>query len=266
MKALLFDIKRYAIHDGPGIRLTFFLKGCPLSCHWCHNPEGISPEIQTYTRVDRIGEREFPVETVAGRYLEMDALLKEVEKERIFMEESGGGVTFSGGEPLMQPAFLLEALEVLGDKGIHTVVDTSGFAKAELMEKVGRKASLMLFDLKMLDPRKHTHYCGQSNTDILRNLEALLEAGRKIWLRIPLIPGVNDSAEELHLLYEYLKKQNTASVEQIHLLPYHSTGASKYARFGMPYTLEEIPDADPEIIAEWQHRLLDLDIPVRQGG
>ena len=136
MEGIIFNIKRYAIHDGPGIRVTFFMKGCPLSCWWCHNPEGISPDIVKVERVDRIGEKEFRVQEEVGIKYSIDSLMKIVDKERVFIEESGGGVTFSGGEPLMQYKFVIESMKELRKEGIHTCLDTSGQADPGIIQDI----------------------------------------------------------------------------------------------------------------------------------
>ena len=228
MNSLIFDIKRYAINDGPGIRITVFLKGCPLSCAWCHNPEGISKKAQKlYTASRCIGceqcvevcEQEACVLTpdgivtdrercivcgqcadicptkateISGDQMTVEQLMKIIRRETLVMDQSEGGVTFSGGEPLMQHKFLLEILETCGREGIHRCVDTTGFANTEILLKVAEKTEHFLYDLKMMDSEKHKKYTGVPNEKILENLKALSATGAKIDIRIPLIHGVND--------------------------------------------------------------------------
>ncbi len=188
MKGLIFDIKRYAIHDGPGIRVTFFMKGCPLECWWCHNPESISPLPQTVQRTDKIGNRQFQVTEQIGKEYSVGELLDIVNRDLVFIEESGGGVTFSGGEPLMQSEFLSEALGLFRQSGIHTAVDTSGQADRRIIDRIIGDTDLFLFDIKHLDPDKHLKYTGVRNGLILDNLTYILSRGKKVNIRIPIIP------------------------------------------------------------------------------
>ena len=163
MKGLIFDIKRYAIHDGPGIRVTFFMKGCPLNCWWCHNPESISPFPQVVERTDKIGERVFRVKEQIGKKYSVSDLMDVVHRDLVFIEESGGGVTFSGGEPLMQAEFLIEALSYFRESGIHTAVDTSGQADRTVIDRIIENTDLFLFDIKHLDPERHLEFIGTRN-------------------------------------------------------------------------------------------------------
>ena len=162
----IFRIKKYALHDGPGIRTTVFFKGCPLSCRWCHNPEGIDPRPQTMSRRTSSGETD---ETV-GRVIGVDALVKVIEKDVLFYDESGGGVTFSGGEPLGQPHFLEALLAACNRLEIHATLDTSGFAPVDVIDRVLSRLQLVLFDLKIMDAERHRRHTGVSNRIILENL------------------------------------------------------------------------------------------------
>jgi pyruvate formate lyase activating enzyme len=227
MQGLLFDIKRYAIHDGPGIRVTFFLKGCPLSCWWCHNPESRSPEPEKLIRIDRIGEKEFQREEVVGTYYSVPDILKIVQKERVFIDQSGGGVTFSGGEPMLQSPFLEAALRACKDIGLHTAVDTSGLAAPSIFRKIMPFTDLFLFDIKHLDDALHRQYTGVSNKLILDNFQMLADRGQALMIRVPIIPGINDDEEHLRLLKEFLSKNNLPNIREVNLLPYHEI-AGKY--------------------------------------
>jgi len=226
MKGVVFDIKRFAIHDGPGIRTTVFLKGCPLRCWWCHNPE--SQDIKSETDIKRIVLDGIPFEKheQIGKLMSVEQVMEVLEKETVFYDGSGGGVTFSGGEPLLQHKFLLEILQVLSEKDIHTAVDTCGLAKKESFEGILKYTDLFLFDLKHLDKQKHKLYTGANNSNILKNLEFLVNNGARIQIRIPVIGGINDSDEDMKAMLNYLKTFN-GKIRDIHLLPYHSFAINK---------------------------------------
>jgi pyruvate formate lyase activating enzyme len=261
-EGLIFDLKKYAINDGPGIRTTVFFKGCPLSCRWCHNPEGQSfgPEIMirasrcladcsecvaacpegaiVKTAAGLVIDRPrctscgkcadiCPAQAieVVGRRLSAAQLLQEIQKDRIFQEDSGGGVTFSGGEPLSQPDFLSEILELCREKEIHATIDTCGFAPADVLERIAEKTDLFLFDLKAIDEKKHLAFTGESNKLILENLKRLAAKGKKIVVRIPVVPGVNDDEKNIRETAEFLRSLGTIS--EISLLPYHKLGRDK---------------------------------------
>lgn len=237
----IFNIQRYAIHDGPGIRTTVFLKGCPLNCIWCHNPEGISPNLQHIKRYRLLnGCREWVEETV-GRNIEASEVLEIVGQDQIFYEESGGGVTFSGGEPLQQPDFLLEMLNLCKKACIHTAVDTSGYAPKEVFLKVAANTDLLLFDIKTTDPLRHNEFAGAGNEHILENLRALNGNGPSVHIRIPVIPGFNNNREEMEEICKILLTVK-AKIEIINLLPYHTFGRNKYEGLG----LQEPPAFEPE--------------------
>ncbi len=240
MNGLIFNIKRFAIHDGPGIRLTFFMKGCPLSCWWCHNPEGISPDIENIERIDRIGNKEFKVREEVGLSYSIDDLVKLVQKEKVFIEESGGGITFSGGEPLMQSCFVIEALGTFRQMGIHTSLDTSGQCDPGIIESVIPLTDLFLFDIKHLDAELHKKYTGVSNSLILSNYSRILESGTDVFIRIPIIPGFNDDTRHLSNLKDFIISSDTGNIKRVDLLPYHKTGCSKYRRFGLEYKMDGV--------------------------
>ncbi|HEX2976147.1 MAG TPA: radical SAM protein, partial [Bacteroidales bacterium] len=174
MNGLIFSVKKYSVHDGPGIRVTFFMKGCPLNCLWCHNPEGISPLPQTIEQVRKIGEKEFLKTEEAGKYYSAKDIIEIVRKEDVFIKQSAGGVTFSGGEPMMQSAFLAEALKACHAEGYHTAVDTSGYTARDNFRSVIPYTDLVLFDLKHLDTEKHIGLTGVPNTEIISNYMMLL--------------------------------------------------------------------------------------------
>ena len=272
LTAGVFNIMRFATHDGPGIRTTVFFKGCPLSCWWCHNPEsqGFRPEVLYFAErcrhcgdclracpegVTGFGCRRCTVcaETcqaearqVAGKRLTLGEAIREIERDLIFYDESGGGVTLSGGEPVAQARFAEALLDACRNRGIHTVLETCGFAHPEAFLRVALAARLVLFDLKLIDEERHKRYTGVSNRKILRNLELLVERGHAVRVRIPVVPGINDSDEDAAQFAEYLKKLALRDVE---LLPYHHIGTEKYRRLGLEYKLPATPQAGAAAMA-----------------
>ena len=178
MQGLIFSVRRYSIHDGPGIRVTFFMKGCPLNCLWCHNPEGISPFPETVMQTNKIGDREFSKSEEVGTLYSAEAILKIIDREKVFLNQSKGGITFSGGEPMLQFEFLLEALKGCKKNGYHTAVDTSGYSSADNYISIIPFTDLFLFDIKHLDETKHIESTGVSNSEILENYRLLLESGK----------------------------------------------------------------------------------------
>jgi pyruvate formate lyase activating enzyme len=270
-KGIVFDVKKFAVDDGPGIRTTVFLKGCPMRCWWCHNPEGQAskPEL-TYrsTRcngclgciricperaishdgegvtIDRekcnLCERccqKCPTEalTITGKTVCVDEILAEIEKDMVFYDESGGGVTVSGGEPLFQPGFLNLLLTECKERNVHTAVDTCGYAPKKSIDMISSKVDLFLYDIKMMDERRHKDYTGVSNKLILRNLRGLAENGSSILVRFPIIPEVNDDEENVTQTGQFLA---SCGVTDISLLPYHRAGIDKYTRLGRACKLE----------------------------
>ncbi|MBI9084694.1 MAG: glycyl-radical enzyme activating protein [Desulfobacterales bacterium] len=237
---VIFRIKKYALHDGPGIRTTVFLKGCPLRCRWCHNPEGIAPEPQSMTPTGQANTRD----AIIGNHVTAGQVMAEIRKDVIFYDESGGGATFSGGEPLMQPAFLTALLDLCRAEAIHTTVDTSGFASPETMAAVAPKTDLILFDLKLMDETAHRHHTGVSNDRILKNLAIVTASGTPVRIRIPLIPGITDSRENLEGIADRIR--SVGAVNHVDLLPFHPAADAKYQRLGManPMAGIEAPAAD----------------------
>ncbi len=266
LSGLVFNIQRYSIHDGPGIRTTVFLKGCPLRCGWCHNVEGRDPAPELMFRPERCtgcgacrqvcpraGENGAPEEPfldrarcvrcgacaevcvrearqMIGRWMTVQQTLGELEKDRIFYDDSGGGVTVSGGEPLFQAAFVRQLLDACRAAGIATAVDTCGYGAAEDLVDFAPLTDVFLYDLKSLDDAWHIRHTGVSNQPILRNLRALSVAHRRIWLRIPLIAGGNDCPNHLAAMAEFAA--SLAGVCQVNLLPHHSLGLGKRESLG----------------------------------
>ncbi len=250
MKALIFDIKRFAIHDGPGIRTTLFFKGCPLICPWCHNPESRNADPQKYNHVDKIGKKEFMSEKTIGTYYTSEQLLNEILKDKIFYIESGGGITCSGGEPLFQYSFLNKFLKECRSEDIHTALDTSGYAEMEIMMKIAPLVDLFLFDIKHLDNARHKRFAGVSNDIILRNFKWLVSTGYNVTARIPVIPGINTEKKYINRLDKYLSDLLCDNFKEIHLLPYHEIGCSKYDKFNIGL-IQSFEEPQAELLEEY---------------
>ena len=216
-KGTIFDIKKFAIHDGPGIRTTVFFTGCPMDCWWCHNPEA---------RNGHTGKLAEKTRTVT-----VDEVVAEVSKDRVFYDQSGGGVTFSGGEPLAQPDFLHALLTACRQSGFHTVVDTCGYAPFEDFERIYDLTDLFLFDIKIVDEQSHTKYTGVSNVLVLENLRRLVKKGPGVQIRIPLIPGITDTEENLRAVRSLLS--DLPGINGVSLLPYNRFGEDKRRRFNL---------------------------------
>ena len=283
--AYLFDIKRFAINDGPGIRTTLFLKGCPLRCVWCHNPEGQDHRQQKlYTRKKCIGCQSCVVACpqhlltftsnglvclpvgqsgeecllcgrcadecptlalkMSGREWAMDELMAVVEKERKVMEDSGGGVTLCGGEPLMHPVYTCEVLDELGRRGFHRAVDTSLYASEQVIREVSMRCELFLVDLKMMDSERHRFYTGVPNEPILAGIRQVSSTCVPYWIRIPLIVGVNADEDNLRRTAAFLLSL-PKQPEVIGLLPYHDIGKGKHEKMGTTYNPDRLPFSAP---------------------
>ena len=295
---LVFNLMRYALHDGPGIRTTVFFKGCPLSCWWCHNPESRRPQPQLMYFRDRcigcgtclaacpehaIGRRDGGVTTteacrvygacepacpadareIVGRWMRVDDVLAEIEKDRIFYDESGGGVTFSGGEPLMQPEFLEALLLACRARGLHTTVDTCGMASPEILLRIAPVVDLFLFDLKLLDGEQHARYVGVPNDLILTNLELLARGAHPVIVRFPVIPGINDDAAHGARMISFLAG---LGLRRIDLLPYHKIAQDKYHRLQLEYRLEGVEPPSEARMQELAACFERAGFAVRIGG
>ena len=278
-KGIIFEIQRYAIDDGPGIRTTVFLKGCPLSCLWCHNPEGMNmdPELAWHekycthclkcveacplsaiqsinsrlvtdrTRCNLCGTcvRVCPASAreIVGRIMTVDELFAELYEDRAFYQESQGGITCSGGEPLHQAGFVEALFRKCRENGIHTALDTSGYSDWDSFAKVLAFTDLVLFDLKSMDRSKHLALTGVDPTLIWENFNRLATKGIPIWVRCPVIPGLIDDQENFRKVAEFASKFDT--VKKIELLPYHRLGEPKYKMLNKEFSLwgTEPPDA-----------------------
>lgn len=229
MKVCIFDIKRFAIHDGPGIRTTVFFKGCPLQCWWCHNPEGINSDIEIFAEEVEFDGVMLDREVEVGKWWDVEALMDELGKDRVYMEESSGGLSFSGGEPLQQPDALFRLLELSRERDFHTTVDTSGYSASGKMEKLSGMADLIYYDLKCIDAEKHKEFTGVPVERILSNLEIALAGRAEVVARIPLVSGFNADNGEMEEIRDFLVRMG--GIEDVDLLPYHPFGTHKYKRF-----------------------------------
>ena len=300
IKGIVFDIMHFSIRDGPGIRTTVFLKGCPLHCQWCHNPESQSRGLELMLRpnlciaclacipacpegaITLIGgvlitDRskcnlcDICVETctaearvIVGREMTVAEVMAEIVKDTIFYDESSGGVTFSGGEALMQPNFLLELLRACKEKGIHTTVDTSGFANWAVIDSLRSYVDLFLYDLKVLDDEVHRQFTGVSNQLILANLNLLSWFGHPVILRMPLIPGINDSDESIQAVGRFAA--SLPNLVRLDILPYHQAVIEKYRRLDNVYGLAEIAPPSGEKVEIIAGVLRGFHLNIQVGG
>lgn len=317
-QGVIFNIQRFSVHDGPGIRTTVFFKGCPLDCWWCHNPEGkssgrdlmfwrtrcvgcgkcvsicpaqalgfVDGEDRPLCSDDRAlpGEvrRRYPMldrslcllcgqcvaacparaRELAGMSVTSEDVMRQILRDRPFYDQSDGGVTFSGGEPVAQPDFLLELLARCADEGIHTAVDTSGYAPWETMERVAQRAGMFLYDLKIMDDERHVLYTGVSNSVILDNLRRLAALGARVIARIPLIPGINDDDQNIEMSGRFLRD---TGISQVHVLPYHAIAIEKYNRLSQPYRLAHLPEPEEGVIGRAVRLLQRYGLHVKVGG
>jgi pyruvate formate lyase activating enzyme len=297
---LVFNIQKYSVQDGPGIRTTVFLKGCPLCCEWCHNPESQSARPQVIVLENRCiacgqcretctfaatlgGAGPLPREIegctlcgecvdacptsarqIVGKRMAVDEVMDEITRDRIFYDDSCGGITFSGGEPLAQPAFLKELLIACHTRGLRTAVDTCGFACTDLILEIARLTDLVLFDLKLMDDARHRKHTGVSNAPILANLKALDQVHNRIWVRVPLIPGINDDTENLDATAHFVAA--LSGVQRVNVLPYHKTAVEKFRRLGMVYRLGPVEPPSAERVEAALQRFRAVGLEAVVGG
>jgi len=240
IKGLVYDIRSFSVNDGPGIRKTIFLKGCPLRCAWCHNPEGFGFKPRKWLKDEKTGPYSHSKMELIGKYYTPDEIMEEVVEDLPFFEQSSGGVTLSGGEPLSQPDFAYQVLLRSKQLGTHTCVDTSGFAPWQDFQKVTSVTNLFLYDLKLADPGLHKKYTGQDNSIIIENLLKLNHTDCDLHIRIPLVEGITDTPENLDELTRIAEK--LYRLKRIDLLPYHPIARTKYRRLNLPYCLDEMPE------------------------
>ena len=297
LSGIVFDIKKFSIHDGPGIRTTVFLKGCPLSCWWCHNPEGQALRPDLILRPERcilcgacldvckqgaIVRREERVTTERGRCVLCGAcvevcyaearqsvgremtvaeVMDEIGRDSPFYDTSDGGVTISGGEPLSQPDFLQGILAACGRRGFHTCLDTCGFGPWAVLDEIRGDVDLFLYDLKLVDDARHREVTGVSNERILENLQSLSHRGEHILLRVPVVPGVNDDAASVRAIGAFAA--SLPALEGIELLPYHKIGRDKYERLGKGCPMPEVAPPAADRIQEIRDELRSFGLCVK---
>lgn len=240
---VVFNIQRFSLHDGPGIRTVVFLKGCPLLCPWCANPESINPGVEEFLDPDT-GEV-----TPAGRTRTIEELLETCEADRVFFEESGGGVTLSGGEAMMQHAFAIEMLRRLQEVGIHTAMESTGHVATPVFERALEHLDYLLMDVKHHDRQEHKRWTGGYNDLPLRNLSRAVSRGIDICVRIPVIPGVNDTLQDARAFAALLRQLR---VERVQLLPFHQFGERKYALLGRPYRMAGVAALHQEDLLDYR--------------
>ncbi len=299
--SLIFDIKRYAINDGPGIRVVIFFKGCNLHCAWCHNPESISAKsekmyapakcIKCRSCVEACPENAItlisegiitdpdlcklcgkcaevcPTKAIemSGKVMSVNEIMDIIEGERIFFDQSGGGVTFSGGEPLIHHKILIELLDECRKRQIHTAIDTAGHANTETILEVAKRTDLFLYDLKMMDSGKHRKWTSKGNDKILQNLKIIAETGSQIIIRIPLVGGVNDTDENIEQTAKFISGL-AGDKKTVHLLPYHSIAQNKYMKLGKSDDFEKLIEPDKETLAKAIAKFGEFGIMASVGG
>ena len=310
MRGRIFDIKRFALHDGPGIRTTVFLKGCPLRCAWCQNPESLSHEREIMYRSEHCtkcgacaeacpqGAHRVESETHTfdrdtctlcgkcveacpagalewvGRDVTVDEVMDEVERDRPFYEESGGGVSVSGGEPLAQAAFTTALLRAAAGRGLHTCLDTTGCAPWEVVEAVLPHTRLFYYDVKVIDEARHRELTRVGNELIIANLKEIVGRGAAVVIRRPFVPGLNDSDDELAALARLVREldglRGTADAPlderlECDVLPYHAMASGKYAGLGMEATLRDVASPSRDVVDAWVARLREAGANARRG-
>jgi len=245
---LVFNIQKFSIHDGPGIRTVVFLKGCPLRCPWCSNPESMSPEIEYCLDADT-GELK-----PEGRVYSIDEVLEVCEQDRAFYEESGGGATLSGGEPLMQPKFATRLLEALQGRGIHTAIESTGHVAPAVFDRALDAVDYLLIDVKHYDRVEHRRWTGRDNDLPLRNLQQALQRNIPTCVRIPVIPGVNDKVSDAHAFAGLLRSMG---VDEVQLLPFHQFGERKHELLGRDYLMAGVPALHEEDLGDYRQAFVD---------
>lgn len=298
MTGTVFNIMRYALHDGPGIRTVVFLKGCPLACRWCHNPESqkASPELMIMqgrcvrcgacvlacpngaavlsdngpevtdacTACGRCAEACLSgARTIAGSAMTVEDVMVQLTRDRMFFEQSGGGVTVSGGEPFGQSAFLEQLLRACADTGIPVAVETCGMAPEAVIARLAGLIGIFLYDIKLMDARRHVAATGVDNGLILSNLAFLAHHGSSVIVRLPVVPGVNDDEDNAAQTVEMM---NRLGLRRVDLLPYHQYGVEKYARLGRPCALGDLEPPSAETMSGLCRVFADAGIEVTVGG
>lgn len=252
----IFDIQRFSIHDGPGIRTIVFLKGCVLRCRWCCNPESQEYKIQEMKRAGKV--------EIVGRDVTVREVMEEIEKDAPYYERSGGGVTLSGGEALCQPEFAEAIFRACHERGINTAIETTGYAEKSVLDRVITHVDYVLMDIKHTDSAKHKIFTGKANELILENAKYIAEIAENMTVRVPVIPTFNDTAEEIRAIAKFAAK--LPKVMHLHLLPYHRLGRDKYIGLGRDYMLDNIEPIPSEKINALYEAACESGLIVQVGG
>ena len=231
VRGRIFDIQRFSTHDGPGVRTIVFLKGCPLRCRWCCNPESQNYEVQLMKQKGK-------TKTV-GYDTTVKEVIEEVMRDMPYYSRSGGGLTLSGGECLWQPDFAVALLKAAHENGINTAIETTGFADWEVIEQFIPEVDVFLMDIKHTNSAKHKEFTTRTNELILENARKIAEKAKRLIIRVPVIPGFNDTSEEIGEIAKFTA--SLPNVNEIHLLPYHRMGKDKYDGLGRPYLMGDVP-------------------------
>ena len=300
-RAMIFNIQKYSLYDGPGVRTIVFFKGCPLRCKWCSNPEGLDRKFQVMFKQsacencgacvdvcpvnihslidgqhkvsrekDCIGCRKC-VEAcpklaleISGQYRTISELLEAVKEDESFYDMSGGGVTLSGGECTSQPEAAKSLLMACKDYGINTAIETCGYSNTEKFLEIAEYVDTFLFDIKHMNSKKHNELTGCSNEIILHNLQEILKKRHKVVIRMPLLKGINDSEEEINEIVEFLKPyKDFPNFEGVNLLPYHKLGVNKYRQMDLEYQIEGDPSLTSEDLTRIEQYISKYDFPVK---
>ena len=290
IKACIFNIQKYSIHDGPGIRTVVFFKGCPLSCLWCSNPESQDPKIQIVCdkatcaqclhcidvcpkKAISLSNNHIEIDSstciscftcknscpnkalsVEGEFLTLSQVMKEIMKDEMFYEESNGGVTLSGGEVLMQHEFASQLLKLLKEKSIHTAIETTGYTSNEIFSEFIKNVDLLLFDMKHYDREKHFKATNVYNDLIIENLKIAIDSGKEVIIRIPVIPSINSSLEDAKGFCKLLKSVNA---KKVNLLPFHQFGQKKYTHLNKPYAFENTQQLHEEDLLDYKNIFIE---------
>jgi len=256
IKGRIFDIQRFSVHDGPGIRTIVFLKGCRLRCKWCCNPESQEYPIQTMMVNGK--------EKIIGRDVTVSEVFEEIKKDIPYYRRSNGGITLSGGEALCQPEFATALLKVCKEYGIHTAMESTGYADYEVISKYLPYLDVFLMDIKHMDSKKHEAFTTKPNELILSNAKKIGESGVELIIRVPVVPTFNDSLDEIKAIANFAK--NLPNVEELHLLPYHRLGQDKYEGLNRDYELKHIEPLSNEEMERLLQAVLDLGLRSQIGG
>lgn len=256
VKGRIFDIQKYSIHDGPGIRTIIFLKGCILRCKWCCNPESQEYEVQTMMENGK--------EKIIGRDVTVEEVMREIRKDSMYYRKSGGGVTLSGGEVLCQPEFAKAIFQACQEEGFSTAIETAASVEFSIIQTLLPYIDYVLMDIKHVDGRKHKEFTGKDNQIILENARRIAESGANVTVRVPVIPSFNHTKEEISKIAEFAS--TLPGVQELHLLPYHNFGSGKYEALGRGYAMAGIPMLEDDYMEELLQTAQESGLRCQIGG